>query len=1099
MPPVTETDLGRLLLRELQKIIQVQTSDPTAAVYDLLMTVCQERVKDLQIEFNTDFALIAYIGHRFQLPAVILYNAHVFRKHRKSLPLGIRVTADFIRLLYKPKLTPDLMSGWPDPDVYTEQSKVVKEFYTYLRVLVIRVLAEESTLLVYHHQQPEQALRVRYNLPDRNESFSKSIAQLEEHFTLPMQMNLLDVEVDADGTLLPRAFVFEPDFLFDITTIAECFQRNAISTHPHLTKKFLPRSSNIFLLIGNVANFFLDELMADPTVSFQALLKRVFVLDPLGFAMLDDGEAQKLVQEIKKHFVHLREVVIRSLKTFQIDPRECFLEPSFYSEMHGLQGRLDVLYDDPKRADDASIIELKSGKPFQPNVYGLSASHYVQTLLYDLIIKASSRGRLKPTNYILYSKLEVDQLKFAPAIRSLQYEALAVRNHLLATDRKLARLDENLPEVSNFGQILKENSQRLFGFAQRNMEQISGRFEALNELEKKYVSASIAFIAREHRLAKVGQAGSDRNRGQAGLWLSSLTEKEKHFNVLKGLTIGDNQSGEENPIITFVRTDETNELANFRQGDLALIYPLRESQSPLENQIFKGTITAIDSALVTVKLRAKQFNQSLFARFDHWNIEHDMLDSSYAGLFRSVYQFMTYDPLLRKSFLTLRAPQQPVENKEVKAPHTMTMEQQRIFKKILAAPEYFLLWGPPGTGKTSVLLKEVVHHLLLHTKEKLVILAYTNRAVDEICAALESLGSRVPQTYFRVGSRHGCDQRFQAQLLSNKIKDITNRKDLLDVLHRHRIVVGTVSSFSGKSQIAKILTFDRVIVDEATQILEPTMAGILPLFKKQLLIGDHRQLAAVVVQSEQQSAIRDPGLRAIGMKNLASSYFERFYQRCIQEGWDWAYDQLTHQGRMHSHIMQFPSKHFYDGMLKVLPDCPRQIEELTAPTPDTLDSLEQKLATQRVIFIAVSSRDLYRAKTNPYESKVVCRVVKSLQRLDRGIADSIGIITPFRAQIAMIRQDLLAAAIPSDGISIDTVERYQGGARKIIVLSLCVSSQVQMETLVSKSSDGVDRKFNVALTRAQEQLIVVGDPDVISADPVYADFVETYRISSITP
>ena len=1089
--------MGRLFLRELQKIIESQSSDQVGAVYDLLIKACLERVKDLQIEFNTDFALIAYIGHRHQLPGVILYNAHVFRKGKKFLELGIRVTADFIRLLYKPALTPSLMEGWPDADVYAPQSQMRKEFHVQMRVLVIRLIAAESLLMAYHHEQPEQPLKVRYNLPDRNESFNESIAQLEHQFSLPIQMNLLDVEIDADGYLLPRAFVFEPDFLFDITTIAECFQRNAISTHPHLTKKFLPRNSSIYLLIGNIANFFLDELMANPKVSFQSLLNRIFVLDPLGFALLNDGEARKLVQDIQKHFVHLREVIVRSLRKFKIDPEACYLEPSFYSEMHGLQGRLDVLYDDPNRADDASIIELKSGQPYQPNVYGLSAPHYVQTLLYDLVIKASSKGRLKPTNYILYSKLEVDQLKFAPAIRSIQYEAMAVRNHLLAIDQTVASLDEHLDDPTIFAKLLKRNSQYVSGFAKRDMEQLSSRYEALSELEKKYVLANMAFVSREHRLAKVGQAGSDRNRGQAGLWLSSLADKEKHFTVLKGLSIAENRSDLEDPVIIFLRTDATNPLANFRQGDLALIYPLRKGHSPLENQIFKGTITMIDSERVIVKLRAKQFNQALFTQFDFWNIEHDMLDSSFAGLYRAIYQFMSFDDAPRKTFLTLSPPLQPHAADSVRpTPAGLTQEQQRIFHKILSAPEYFLLWGPPGTGKTSILLKEVVRHLLEETDEKLVILAYTNRAVDEICAALAGLGSEVPQSYFRVGSRHGSDNRFHEQLLSHKIMNITSRKDLLSMLHGHRIVVGTVSSFSGKSELTQIMSFDRVIIDEATQILEPTMAGILPLFKKSLLIGDHRQLAAVVVQSRNRSSINDAGLQEMGLENLANSYFERLYRRCIQKGWDWAYDQLTHQGRMHRDVMEFPSRHFYDNRLTVLPDCEHQITALVQPPiPASDDPLDKALSTRRVVFVPVSSQALYRAKTNAYESKMVCQIVERLIEFDRGMSDSIGIITPFRAQIALIKQDLQNAGLDTKGISIDTVERYQGGARKIVVISLCVSSPVQMETLVSKSSDGVDRKFNVALTRAREQLVVVGDPSVISVDPVYADFINTYRLN----
>jgi DNA replication ATP-dependent helicase Dna2 len=104
--------------------------------------------------------------------------------------------------------------------------------------------------------------------------------------------------------------------------------------------------------------------------------------------------------------------------------------------------------------------------------------------------------------------------------------------------------------------------------------------------------------------------------------------------------------------------------------------------------------------------------------------------------------------------------------------------------------------------------------------------------------------------------------------------------------------------------------------------------------------------------------------------------------------------------------------------------------------------------------------------------------------------NSIGVITPYRAQIAQIQEVLHTKEINSKLITIDTVERYQGGARDIIILSLCTNSERQMDSLVSLSEEGVDRKLNVALTRARQQVIILGNPSVLKTNEIYRKLME---------
>ncbi|TAK41301.1 MAG: hypothetical protein EPO28_08755, partial [Saprospiraceae bacterium] len=98
---------------------------------------------------------------------------------------------------------------------------------------------------------------------------------------------------------------------------------------------------------------------------------------------------------------------------------------------------------------------------------------------------------------------------------------------------------------------------------------------------------------------------------------------------------------------------------------------------------------------------------------------------------------------------------------------------------------------------------------------------------------------------------------------------------------------------------------------------------------------------------------------------------------------------------------------------------------------------------------------------------------------------SIGIITPYRAQIALILEVLQKENIDCTGITVDTVERYQGSARDIILISLCTNAARQLDSLISRSDEGVDRKLNVALTRAREQVVILGNESLLAGNEGY--------------
>ena len=208
---------------------------------------------------------------------------------------------------------------------------------------------------------------------------------------------------------------------------------------------------------------------------------------------------------------------------------------------------------------------------------------------------------------------------------------------------------------------------------------------------------------------------------------------------------------------------------------------------------------------------------------------------------------------------------------------------ERVKLKALAAKDYFLLIGPPGTGKTSWALRQMVEAFQTQPDTQILLLSYTNRAVDEICKMLIALDPK--HDFIRIGSELSCEPIYRPYLIENVLKECSKRSEVVQRINECRIIVGTVASISGKPELFKMKRFDVTIVDEATQILEPQLLGILcartpegeNAIGKFVLIGDHKQLPAVVLQRADQSEVKEPLLNNIGLYNLKDSLFERLY------------------------------------------------------------------------------------------------------------------------------------------------------------------------------------------------------------------------------
>jgi DNA replication ATP-dependent helicase Dna2 len=1134
-----EQELARLFYLEILKIEKhpkLDTAGQVRALYELVSKVFSEATKVENFFFSTLFARISYAGHRFLISEEILRLVHTFRRaveqswrtgnqrisveHQKSL--GLLAVSQSVLVLSSAAFPVELIEILPKIEDFLFQKPETWDFRQKIRVVALEDDAQNERLICRDEQNPNEKVLVLYNLPDRNDSFLPTIEAIRQVFGFPVTLNLLEVDIDKFGNYRPRAFVVEPDLLMDVSAVSETFSLSGADPQHFLVKKFLPYEKTPAILLGNVANFFLDELMHNPEADFKILIRQAFLLDPLVFSTLNDQTVSEINAKAQKHFDTLKNMVKTGFATQKIVADDCLLEPSFFSETYGLQGRLDVFC---KNLVQPAIIELKSGKPFAPNSYGIGVSHFTQTLLYDLLIKDVFAKQLIPTNYILYSGEDMNPLRFAPVVQAQQMEAIQVRNQLVALERSMMNI---LPGASNASIFNKISGKNATGFVKRDYELFEKTLENLDLTERKYFCSFVGFLAREQILAKIGQPNSERASGHAALWLKGLEEKNATFEILSHLQLVENQAFASDSFLVFERSKFTNRLANFRVGDIAVLWPWREAgNSVLHAQVIKCTITELDGAKVRVSLRARQSNLKIFDEAIFWNLEHDMMDNGFNASYKSLFEFANSPKKTRDLLLARRAPEVDFTSKNKEKSNAfqaievgatidldlstdfkkdkLTTEQRRIFEKIIESRDYFLLWGPPGTGKTSVMLREIVGHFLEKTDENILLLAYTNRAVDEICEAIESLGTFAAENYIRIGSRHATAARFRGKLMREKIENAKKRREIVEVLANHRIFVGTVASFAGQTELLSLKKFNRLIIDEASQILEPGLLGLLTRFEHFTLIGDHKQLPAVSAQNAKTAKIEDESLQKIGLFDLRDSLFERLYRQCQAENWHWAFDRLSHQGRMHADIMDFPNRHFYGKFLKILPSNRAQTIELSSDFSEKTESnWLRKLTEKRVIFIPtqIDAQSL-NGKTNQHEADLVYQITQFFKEKynienRKWQANSLGVITPWRAQIGQIisifDEKQSKTALKTTDLTIDTVERYQGGAREIIVISLCVNHFSQLESLISMNSEGVDRKLNVALTRAREHVIILGNEMILRRDARYADLIERYKI-----
>ncbi|XP_054464459.1 putative helicase mov-10-B.2 [Anoplopoma fimbria] len=428
-------------------------------------------------------------------------------------------------------------------------------------------------------------------------------------------------------------------------------------------------------------------------------------------------------------------------------------------------------------------------------------------------------------------------------------------------------------------------------------------------------------------------------------------------------------------------------------------------------------------------------------------------------------------------------------------------EQYQAVQHIVAGsskPAPYLVFGPPGTGKTVTLVEAIKQIEKTQASCHILACAPSNSAADLLCKKILEHVDKCKVFRMYASSR---DPKY----VTEELKECSNLVGECYVfpakekLMEYRIMVTTLLT-AGRLVTGDIPNghYTHVFVDEAghaveTECLVP-LAGLLDAESGQVVLaGDPKQLGPI---------LRSPFAVKFGM---GVSLLERLmtdfplYQKDEGVFNNRFVTKLLRNYRSHPAILKVPNELFYDNELQYCAN------EILRSSYCGWEHLKNKAFP--VIFRGVNGIDL-REKSSPSffnvaEVEVLMDYVKKLLQTGgrKGLAtispSDIGIIAPYRKQVQKIRKALEKVGKDChfkdlNGLKVGSVEEFQGQERRVIMVSTVRSSPnyVEIDKRFNLGFVKNEKRFNVAVTRAKALLIVVGNPTVLNTDPTWARFIQ---------
>jgi ATP-dependent RNA/DNA helicase IGHMBP2 len=439
----------------------------------------------------------------------------------------------------------------------------------------------------------------------------------------------------------------------------------------------------------------------------------------------------------------------------------------------------------------------------------------------------------------------------------------------------------------------------------------------------------------------------------------------------------------------------------------------------------------------------------------------------------------------------------------------LNSSQSVVVKNILKSNDFYIVHGPPGTGKTTVIIESV--NELVNLGEKILLSASSNLAVDLLTEKTVEKKINV----LRIGNPVRVSENILHTTLDYKIKnhdyykeikkykkqaddlikkarsfkrnfgkqEYQDRRDKLreakelyklckktediiieDILDKTNVVASTLTSLY-TSKIIKKCKFDSIFVDEASQALEPLcyLAIILQPSKRIIFVGDPNQLPPTIYSK------KNNGLKFTFLEKLLF----KFRDNPIQSGF------LNIQYRMNDQILGFPNQEFYNNLL--ISDFSNKNHSIGT------DKIDSKV---HIIFIDTVGADFTETRAdndqsiyNEQEGILLFKIFSNFYSKDNNL--SFGILSPYKAQVNFLEELFSKNESLLRSIEINTIDSFQGREKDCILISLTRSNDSSEIGFLSDL-----KRMNVAMTRAKKELVIIGNSETLASNNFFSKLIE---------